>query len=96
MAATRSGRGERLAVFLPGGQQVGAALTVPAESLELARAGSAFFAGAGGGGACTCSRSSGGPGTSVVVRCSIPESLLTEGVARSWAILAALGVGPGR
>ena len=89
VAATRSGREERLTVFLPGGQQVGAALTVPAESLELARAGSAFFA---GDGRLYLLPILGRAGTSVVV-VSIPESLLTEGVARSWAILAALGVG---
>jgi signal transduction histidine kinase len=91
VAATRSGREERLAVFLPEGQQVGAPLTVPAESLELARTGSAFFAGAGDG-RLYLLPILGRAGTSVVV-VSIPEPLLTEGVARSWAILAALGVG---
>ena len=92
VGATAAGRDGRLSVFLAGGERVGGEAPVASESLELAGRGTSFFTDAGpGGGTSLLLPVVSEEGTSVV-HVVVPASLLTRGVARSWAILGGLGV----
>ena len=91
VATTATGRDGRLSVFLAGGERVGGDAAVPPETLELARRGRSFFTGAGrGGGTSFLLPVLSDQGMSVV-HAFIPARLQARGVARSWAILGALG-----
>src|SRR5260370_37947919 len=66
VSATASGRDGRLSLFLADGRRVGGTAAVNQESLQLARAGSAFFAGARGGGGRGGGRGGGGGALSLL------------------------------
>ena len=77
-------------VILPDGEVVG--IPVPDdEDLSLAEAGSSFVASVDGGAAVYVPVLT-TDGTTVIVRVFVPEAEMREGVYRSWAILAVLGV----
>jgi signal transduction histidine kinase len=82
--------GPRLSVFLPDGGVGG----TPAErtpSVELAARGRAFTA-EWGGGIEVLVPVQGSPDGTTVIRSYVPPSLLHEGVNRTWALLAGLGL----
>lgn len=80
----------RGAVILPDGTSVG--MAVPdSEDLSLALEGSSFIAGVDGGAAVYVPVLA-TDGSTAVIRVFVPESELVEGVRRSWAVLALLGL----
>lgn len=79
------------AVILPDGTSVG--MAVPEnEDLSLALEGSSFIVGVDGGAAVYVPVLA-TDGSTAVIRVFVPESELVEGVRRSWAVLALLGLG---
>lgn len=79
-----------VSVFLPDGRVLGAdAARTP--SVELAASGRAFTA-EWDGGVEVLVPVQGLPGGAAVVRAYVPEPLLHQGVTRTWALLAALGL----
>ncbi|GAA3808907.1 two-component sensor histidine kinase [Cellulomonas soli] len=75
-------------VFLPGGAVVGAQVA-RTDSVELAALGRAFTARTTDG--VEVLLPVGGTGGVAVVRTFVPQAELTDGVARSWAVLAVVG-----
>jgi signal transduction histidine kinase len=92
VTATASGRDGRLSVFLADGRRVGGTAAVNQASLQLARAGSAFFVRRGDGGGTGYFLPVLAAGGVSVVHVVVPSSLLNRGVARSWGILAGLAL----
>lgn len=81
----------RTSIFLPDGRVTGAPATrTPA--VELAMRGRAFTAEAPGG-VEVLVPVQGLPGGSAVIRSFVPESVLHEGVGRTWTLLFLLGLG---
>lgn len=79
----------RTTVFLADGTTLGAPAD-PSPAVELAGLGRALTARTDGG--VEVLLPVGGTGGVSVVRTFVPDTVLTEGVARSWAVLAAVGV----
>ncbi len=77
------------AVFLPDGSVVGEPGTAPSDAVELAATGRALSAHTAGGVEVLLPVA--GPEGVAVVRTFVPDEVLTEGVARSWAVLAGVG-----
>ena len=78
-------------VYLPDGTVLGAPVPVDPE-VELARQGRSFTAaGPGGGRDILVGIAGPDPQATTVVRVRVPPSLLRRGVARTWAIVAAVG-----
>lgn len=83
--------GARISVFYPDGRVVGAP-AARTSSVELAARGQAFTAEAGNG-VDVLVPVQGLPGGAAVVLAQVPESVLHEGVARTWTLLTLLGLG---
>jgi signal transduction histidine kinase len=85
-----NGGGRSATVFLPDGQRIGAHITAPSSELALARRGRAFSASSDGE---TRVWTPVHLATGVVVGVvTVPNRLLTQGVLRSWLVLAGVGL----
>jgi signal transduction histidine kinase len=83
--------GARVSIFLPDGRVVGAPVDrTPA--VQLAQRGRAFTADAPGG-VQVLVPVQGLPGGTAVIRSFVPDSVLHEGVLRTWSVLLLLGLG---
>ena len=86
-----AGNQRAAAVFVADGTRLGASVAVPAEELQLARAGRAFTAsGSGGRRVWVPVREPDGTTSAAVV--AVPDRLLTKGVYKAWAVLASVGL----
>lgn len=90
IARTAAGAGGRLSLWLPDGTRVGDRTTADAQAVELATERRVAFSRARAGGVDVYTPVALGPDDIAVLRVQVPGSLLREGVATSWAILAVL------
>lgn len=90
---TTAGAEGRLAVWLPDGTRVGDQRTADDDDVALARDRGVAFSRTHGDEVDVYTPVVVGGGETVVLRVHIPASLLHQGVATAWAILAALAVG---
>lgn len=91
VAATEAGQENRLTIFLPDGDQVGARARSDTDNLALARQGRAFSAGTEGGMEVLVPVALAGQETAVV-RVEVPDALLERGVRSAWTAEVLLGV----
>lgn len=91
VAATEAGQDNRLTIFLPDGDQVGARARSDTDNLALARQGRAFSAGTEGGMEVLVPVALAGQETAVV-RVEVPDALLERGVRSAWTAEVLLGV----
>jgi signal transduction histidine kinase len=91
MQGTASGADDRLTVWLSDGTRLGDTEPAPDESLARAREQQSAFEEEGDGGLDLYTPVVTGDGAVSVIRARLPDAILTEGVARAWAALAAVG-----
>ena len=89
---TPSGEDGRFAVLLPDGTQAGDSTPLPEDAVELAREQRLAFAQTQDGGIDVFGPVVVGEDEVVILRVRVPESLVQEGVATAWLILAGVAV----